>query len=40
MILSREFLVWVVISNLIAFPVAWYAMHIWLEGFAYRVEIG
>jgi putative ABC transport system permease protein len=40
MILSREFLVWVVISNLIAFPIAWYAMHMWLEDFAYRVEIG
>ncbi len=39
-ILSREFLVWVVISNIIAFPVAWYAMNRWLEDFAYRVGIG
>ena len=39
-ILSREFLLWVVISNIIAFPIAWYAMHKWLEDFVYRVEIG
>jgi putative ABC transport system permease protein len=38
--LSREFLWWVFISNIIAFPIAWYALHGWLEGFAYRVEIG
>jgi putative ABC transport system permease protein len=36
-ILSRQFLVWVVISNIFAFPIAWYAMHKWLEDFAYRV---
>ena len=39
-ILSREFLLWVVISNLIAFPIAWYVMNKWLEDFVYRVEIG
>jgi putative ABC transport system permease protein len=36
-ILSRQFLVWVVISNIFAFPIAWYAMHKWLEDFAYSV---
>jgi putative ABC transport system permease protein len=39
-LLSREFLLWVAISNVIAFPVAWYAMHRWLEDFAYRTDIG
>ena len=23
-----------------ASPIAWYAMHTWLQGFQYRVEIG
>ncbi len=35
-ILLKEYLLWVVVSNVIAIPVAWYAMHSWLEGFAYR----
>ncbi len=38
-ILSREFTVWVLTANLIAWPVAWYAMRRWLESFAYHTEI-
>ncbi len=38
-LLSKDFIVLVVIAMLIATPVAWYAMNKWLEGFAYRVEI-
>lgn len=26
-------------ANLIAWPVGWYAMHRWLERFAYRTDI-
>jgi putative ABC transport system permease protein len=37
--LSRDFLKLVVISWLIAFPVAWYAMNKWLQEFAYRISI-
>lgn len=37
-ILSKDFLKLVLISALIAFPVAWWAMHSWLQGFAYRVK--
>ena len=37
--LSREFLVLVIISSLIAFPVAWLCMHYWLQDFAYRIDI-
>ena len=37
--ISKDFLKLVVISWLIAFPVAWYAMNKWLQDFAYRVSI-
>ena len=38
-LLSREFLQLVIISAVIAFPIAWWAMHSWLQDFAYRVGI-
>ena len=38
-LLSREFLVLVGVAMAIAFPIAWLAMHKWLDGFAYRVDI-
>jgi putative ABC transport system permease protein len=39
-LLSRDFLKLVLVSILIACPLAWYAMHTWLQDFAYKVEIG
>ena len=39
-LLSREFLRWVLLANLIAWPIAYFAMHKWLENFAYRIQIG
>ncbi|HEX3007485.1 MAG TPA: FtsX-like permease family protein, partial [Bacteroidales bacterium] len=38
-LLSREYVMLVIISLLIACPVAWYAMHKWLENFAYKTII-
>ena len=38
--LSREFIIWVVISSFIAFPAAWYAVNKWLGNFAYRINLG
>ncbi|HZW64811.1 MAG TPA: ABC transporter permease, partial [Hanamia sp.] len=38
-LLSKEFLILVMISCLIAFPIAWWMMHNWLEGYEYRVPI-
>ncbi|MCW3118767.1 MAG: macrolide export ATP-binding/permease protein MacB, partial [Chitinophagaceae bacterium] len=35
-----DFLKLVLVSFVIASPVAWYFMHKWLEGFAYKVGIG
>jgi len=38
-ILSKDFLVLVVISFVISAPVSWMVMHNWLQGFAYRITI-
>ena len=38
-LLSKEFLSLVAISFLIASPVAWYIMHIWLQEYSYRINI-
>lgn len=38
-LLTRDFSKLVLIANLIAWPVAWYFMDQWLEGFAYRTSI-
>lgn len=39
-LLSKNFLQLVLISLLLAIPLAWYLMNGWLENFAFRVELG
>ncbi|MGA7839175.1 MAG: ABC transporter permease [Ignavibacteriaceae bacterium] len=39
-LLSKDFLLLVLTSSLISWPVAYYFMNKWLEDFAYRIEIG
>jgi len=39
-LLSKNFLKLILLSTIVAFPLAWWAMHLWLEDFAYRVNIG
>jgi putative ABC transport system permease protein len=39
LLLSKDFVKLVLIALVIASPVAWYAMHKWLEDFTYRVPI-
>jgi putative ABC transport system permease protein len=39
-LLSREFLKLVLVANVIAWPVAYFAMNKWLQSFAYRIDIG
>jgi len=38
-LLMREFTKWVVLANLIAWPVAYYFMNKWLQNFAYRINL-
>lgn len=37
--LSKDFIKLVIIAAAIAFPVTWWAMNQWLDGFAYRINI-
>ena len=37
--LSWNFLKWILVALVIAVPVAWYLMHLWLETFAYHINI-
>jgi len=39
-LLTKEFLKWVVLSNVIAWPVAYLAMRGWLSHFAFRTRLG
>jgi putative ABC transport system permease protein len=38
--LSKEYFIMVIISFIIASPIAWYVVNIWLRNFAYRTNIG
>ncbi len=38
-LLSKQFTKWVIISSVIASPIAYYFMESWLQDFAYRTEI-
>ncbi|RMD63593.1 ABC transporter permease [Candidatus Parcubacteria bacterium] len=38
-LLSKDFVKLVLLANIIAWPVAWWAMNKWLQNFAYRISI-
>lgn len=38
-LLTKDFVQWVFVANILAWPIAWIAMHRWLANFAYRIEI-
>jgi putative ABC transport system permease protein len=37
--LTKEFVKWILIANLFAWPIAWFAMNKWLQNFAYRINL-
>jgi putative ABC transport system permease protein len=39
LLLSKDFTRWVLLANLIAWPLAFFAMQDWLSNFAYRIQI-
>ncbi len=39
-LLSKEFVKWVLIANIVVWPLAWFMMNKWLQNFAYRANIG
>lgn len=40
LLLSRQFTKWVLLANVIAWPVAFFTMRTWLQSFAYRIDMG
>ena len=38
--ISQEFFKWVLVANVAAWPIAYYLSHLWLQGFAYRINLG
>jgi putative ABC transport system permease protein len=38
-LLNKDFIKWVLIANLIAWPLAYYVMNKWLQSFAYRISL-
>lgn len=40
LLLTKEFTKWILVANIIVWPIAYYATNKWLQGFAYRTTIG
>jgi len=39
LLMSKNLTIWVIIANIVAIPLAYYAMSKWLENFAYRIDL-
>ena len=39
LLLTKEYLVLVVLAFFVSIPVAWYAMNNWLQTFTYRIDL-
>jgi putative ABC transport system permease protein len=40
LLLSKEFIKWIMLANVVAWPLAIYAMNKWLQNFVYKASIG
>jgi putative ABC transport system permease protein len=40
LLISKEFAKWILLANIIAWPIAYFGMSRWLQNFAYRINIG
>ena len=38
-LLSKDFIKWVILANVIAWPIAYYTLSAWLQVFAYRIDL-
>jgi putative ABC transport system permease protein len=38
-LLSKQFAKWVLLANILAWPIAYFTLNMWLKGFAYRINI-
>jgi len=38
-LVSREFAKWIIVANILAWPISYFAMNKWLQNFAYRTSI-
>jgi len=38
-LLNKEFILWVLVAFVIASPLAWFTLHIWLSNFVYKTEL-
>ncbi|MFQ5771780.1 MAG: ABC transporter permease, partial [bacterium] len=39
-LMSKEFVIWILLANIAAWPLAWYMMSKWLQNFAYQTDMG
>ena len=39
LLISKNYLWWIIFSNAIAWPITYYAMNKWLQNFAYRIDL-
>jgi len=38
--ISREFVMWILCANILAWPIAYFFMNKWLQNFAYKISLG
>mgnify|MGYP006291573855 CR=1 FL=1 len=38
-LLTKDLIKWIVLANIIALPIAYFAMNVWLQNFAYRIGV-